>query len=321
MSEQHIQIANILFATLSFGSFIIGLVSVFLNQFCYSCYKDRYPVDTTGGIFFSATVAVTFLELVDSFQWLMLLKSDVACTVLGAVREYAMISLLVTLICLGIHLCIIMIHPKCLKVIKEEKQRRYTLLQRSYIFATFTIPVLIVPWPFMIIETKYGKDEYLCWLASSCISSNATVSYVIGRLLMWHFWAFLAWMFAVAMLVLATYRYCRHKSASNGSYSRPSQNVCTLIPMLLTYVIAITANAVLFIWELITRKFSFPITVLAIVTIPLMLVVYAFIEIIRLLRVINSKSIEIGAITNASLATYDTSYGATHFILPDNEYD
>ena len=151
----------------------------------------------------------------ESFQWVLLLKSSVPCIVLGAVREYALISLLVTLICLGIHLCIIMTHPKCLKVIKEEKQKRYTLLQRSYVFATFTIPVLFVPWPF--IEMGYGKDEYLCWLASNhpCNSSDSSVASIV-HLLMWHIWAILAWMFAVAVVILAIYRYCTHKSASTS---------------------------------------------------------------------------------------------------------
>ena len=203
------QMINIVFTSLSFVTFIFGLASVLINWCCYLRYKSN----PTERIFFIALVAITAFEFMESFQWLLLLKSSVLCTVLGAVREYAMISFLVTLICLCIHLCIIMTHPKCLKVIKEEKQRRYTLLQRSYIFATFTIPVLFLPWPF--IKIGYGKDEYLCWLASNhlCNSSDSSVPHLIVHLLMWHIWAILAWMFAVAVVFLAIYRYCTHKSA------------------------------------------------------------------------------------------------------------
>ena len=313
------KIANILFTSVSFCSFIIGFVLVLLNQFSYYCYKDRYPVDTTGVISFVALVAFTLLQLVDSFQWIMLLNSDVACTVLGTVREYVMISILVTLICMGIHLFIIMVRPKCLQVIKEVKQKRYKHLQRSYIFATLVVPVLFVPWPF--IKIKYGENEYLCWLEYNRSVYDEPVSYVIGRLLMWHFWAVLVWMFAVAMLLFAIYRYCRYKLASNGTITKPSHNVYTLLPLLLTFIIIITAHALLFIWELNTRKFSFPITVLTIFITPLTLVVYVFIVINRLLRIINFKTYAIGRNTDASLVTYNTSYGATHFILPDDEWD
>ena len=204
------QMINIVLTSMSFVTFIFGLASLLINWCCYFSYKNKYEVDPTERIFFIALVAITAIEFIESFQWFLLLKSLVPCTVLGAVREYAMISFLVTLICLGIHLCIIMIHPKCLKVIKEEKQRRYTLLQRSYIFATFTIPLLFLPWPF--IRTGYGKDEYFCWLASNhpCNSSDSSVSYLIVHLLMWHIWAILVWMFAVAVVVVVICRYCTH---------------------------------------------------------------------------------------------------------------
>ena len=318
------QMINIVFASSSFVTFIFGLASVLINWCCYFRYKNKYEVDPTERIFFIALVVITAFEFMESFQWFLLLKISIPCTVLGAVREYAMISLLVTLICLGIHLCIIMIHPKCLKVIKEEKQRRHTLLQRSYIFATFTIPLLFVPWPF--IEMGYGKDEYLCWLASNqpCNFSDRSVPLLIVHLLMWHFWAILAWMFAVAVVVVAIYRYCMHKSASNVTTSIHSHNVCAIIPMLLTFIIIFIANGFLFIWELIIGKFSYPASLQAAVLTPLMLLVYALIINIRQVRITMLKSQRI--VTNAftSSATRGKSYGTssqTHFILPVDEWD
>ena len=322
LTEQQIKTTNILYTSLSFGSFIFGLVSVVLNRCYYYRYKDKYPVDPTEGIFILTLFAFTTIELVDSFQWFLLLRSSVPCTVLGMAREYVMISVLVIQICLGIHLFILMTHPKCLQVIKEEKQKRFKLLQRSYMIAASVLPALIVPWPF--IEIGYGKDDYLCWLAYDCNASTVSASRVVLRLLMWHFWAVLVWMFAVIMLLAAIYYYCKYKSNSDVTKSKRSLNACAIILLLLTFIVNITANCFPFIWELITGKSSYPATLQAAVLTPLMLMVYALILTIRQVRVILSKSRDILSDNNPSIsATRGKSYGAseTNFIVPDNEWD
>ena len=322
LTEHQIKTANILFASLSFGAFIFGLVSVIFNRFYYYCYKDKFPVDSTEGIFFLTLAASTTIELADSFQW-FLLTTTVGCTVLGAVREYLIISLLVIQICLGIHLFILMTHPKCLQVINEEKQKRFKLLQRSYITAAFVVPAFIVPWPFITIG--YGKDEYLCWLSYNCNSSTISISSVAVRLLMFHFFAFLVWIFAVIMLLTAIYHYCTRTSTSDVTKSKRSHNVvCTIVLLLLTFIILVTTNAFLFIWESANRKSSYPATLQAAILTPLMLMMNALIITIRQVRVMLSKSKTILSTTNMSfLATHAKSYGASHtnFILPADEWD
>lgn len=325
LTEHQIKAANILYTSLSFGSFMFGLVTVVLTRCYYYHYKDKYPVDPTEGIFFLLLFACTILELVDSFQWVLLLRSSVPCTVLGAIREYLLISLLVIQICLGIHLFILMTHPKCLRVIKEEKQKRFKLLQRSYMIAASVLPALIVPWPF--IEIGYGKDDYLCWLAYDCNASTVSASRVVLRLLMWHFWAVLVWMFAVIMFIIAVYHYCTSKSAVEGTKSKRSHNVvCTIVLLLLIFIINVAANGVLFIWGFITGKISYPATLQAAILTPLMIMVYALILTIRQVKFIMSKSREILSTANASsVATQAKSYGAltshTKYILPDDEWN
>ena len=173
MTDTQIKIANHIYTGISFLSFVVGLVSVLLNR-CYNCRnKSKHEVDPIEGIFITALITFCILELVESFQWFALLKDFVGCTVLGVVKEYVLISILVIATCMGTHLLVVLTQPKCLKVIKEEKQRRYRILQRVYITVSLVIPILFVPWPFLTVG--YGKDEFLCWLAKT---TSCNVSHV-----------------------------------------------------------------------------------------------------------------------------------------------
>ena len=127
---------------------------------------------------FALAVFSTF-EAFDSFQWILLFHDAVGCTVLGAVREYILVSVLVVVAFFGIHLLLVMTQPMCLQVIQEEKQKKYKMLLRIYFITSLSVPVLIVPWAFITI--KYGKDEYLCWLADTdrCNTSGISVVEVV----------------------------------------------------------------------------------------------------------------------------------------------
>lgn len=160
MPDNQLKIINILYASVSLFSLTTGLISMLINRY-YSChYKDRHKIDPTEGIFFLFLIGGCNFELSESFQWILLLDNSVSCSVLGAVREYLSVSMLVIVACLGTHLLILMTQPKCLRVINEEKEKRYKVLQWIYFSASFLIPVVFVPWPF--ISTKYGKDVYFC---------------------------------------------------------------------------------------------------------------------------------------------------------------
>ena len=163
MTDTQIKITNIVYTSLSFLSFIAGLVSLILNQCHHHRYKNKYQFVPIGQIcLFALAVYLTF-ELLESFQLILLFHNVVGCTVLGAVREYILISLLTIVAFFGIHLLIVMTHPKCLQVMQEEKQKKYNMLLRIYFITSLSVPIVFVPWPFITI--KYGKDDYLCWLA------------------------------------------------------------------------------------------------------------------------------------------------------------
>ena len=218
MTDSQIKITNIVYTVMSFLSFISGAASIFLNHCYYHyCNKDRYQGEILQGMLVLALAVFSTFELVESFQWILLLNNVASCTVLGAIREYIMISLLVVIVCFGIHLLILMTSPKCLQVITEVKQKRYKMLLRASVTASLLIPLIIVPWPF--IKMKYGKDEYICWLADTdrCnVSDVQPLLDIVGRLLMWHMWAVIVWVFSVIMILLAFYQYCVHRLASKG---------------------------------------------------------------------------------------------------------
>ena len=320
MTDSQIRIINIVYTAISFLSFISGAASIVLNHCYYHyCNKDRYQGDTLHGMLILALVVFSTFELFESFQWILLLNNIASCTVLGAIREYVMISFLVVIVCFGIHLLILMTSPKCLQVITEVKQKRYKMLLRAYVIASLLIPLLFVPWPF--IKMKYGKDEYICWLANIDHCNVSDVRDVVGRLLMWHMWAVVVWVFAVIRILLAFYQYCVHRSASKGTKSKPSENVTFLISLLTFFIIAVTAGALHFVWELITKKSSFPFALQAAIITPLMIMVYTMIITVRKMCIIRTGPKEL--IPDTSIATLGMSYGttATNFILPQDEWD
>ena len=320
MTDLQIKITNIVYTVMSFLSFISGAASIFLNHCYYHyCNKDRYQGEILQGMLVLALAVFSTFELFESFQWILLLKNVASCTVLGAIRESIMIGFLVVIVCFGIHLLILMTSPKCLQVITEVKQKRYKMLLRAYVIASLLIPLLFVPWPF--IKMKYGRDEYICWLADTDHCNVSDVRDVVGRLLMWHMWAVIVWVFAVIVILLAFYRYCVHRSASKGTKSKPSENVTFLISLLTFFIIAETANGLLFVWELITKKSSFPLALQAAIITPLMLIVYTMIITVRKMCIIRTGPKEI--IPDTSIATHGTSYGtsATNFVLPEDEWD
>ena len=320
MTDLQIKITNIVYAAMSFLSFISGAASIFLNHCYYHyCNKDRYQGDTLHGMLILALALFSTFELFESFQWILLLNNVASCTVLGAIREYIMISLLVVIVCFGIHLLILMTSPKCLQVITEVKQKRYKMLLRTYVIASSLIPLLFVPWPF--IKMTYGKDEYICWLANIDHCNVSDVRDIVDHLLMWHMWAVIVWVFAVIMILRAFYQYCVHRSASKGTKSKPSENVTFLITLLTGFIISVAANALPFVWGQITKKSSFPIALQAAILTPLMSMVYTMILTVGKMCIVRTGPKEITL--DSSITTRGRSYGttATNFVLPEDEWD
>ena len=322
MMDIQIRITNILYAGLSFLSFIVGLISILLNCCCKYCYKYKFKYDP---LELFSLVICSMHQMVESLQWFALFKYFIGCTVLGAVREYTLISLLVGLTCLGIHLFILMTQPKCLHVIKEEKQKRYRRIQKLYLIASFLVPIFFVPWPFIKTQYRYGKDQYLCWLADNinCNSTGITAEYVLGPLLMWHIWAVFVWVMAVAVTIFVFYRYCLHRRISKNIKPIPMENV-TYVIWLIAFIVAVAANAINSAWEQFTGKSWFPLALQAAIVTPIMFMILYLTVIVKQVMIIRAGPKEIVVNINGSTATLARSYGTTsrtHFLLPDNEWD
>ena len=119
------------------------------------------------------------LSSLRAFSGLHFLMTFFDCIVLGVVREYAIISLLVNLVCLGTHLLILTTNPKCLQVINEVKIKRYKIIQNIHFIVSFSVPfIFLVPWPF--IHDQYGNQLYLCWLCEPGGSGGAWLSTVFS---------------------------------------------------------------------------------------------------------------------------------------------
>ena len=326
MDDTQMKITTILYTSFSLLSLLIGLIAVLLNR-CYYChYKNKLQIDPMEEIFMLVLIACCIFEFTDSFQWFALYDDSVGCEVLGAVREYAIISLLVILTCLGIHLLILMSSPKCLRVINEEKQRRYKILRQAYVIATFLVPAILAPWPF--IGAKYGKDVHICWLHYSNSSCGAgDVSNILTRLFMWYVWAAFVWLFTVGVVITSLYRYCVHRQNSLTKW-KPDANISTIISILIVFIIEVTSS-VLLMWGWIKKQNSFPLAVLVSNFTPLMLIILFIILIIRQMKIIVStwhKEAAVPISTN-SVVSYNSNgekkstSSSTFFILPEDEWD
>ena len=216
VSETQMRMITITYASLSFLSFVIGLIALVLNRYYYCRHKDSHQTDSMEEIFIIVLAISCIFEFSESFQWFALFDDFVGCTVLGVIREYTLISLQVIMVCLGTHLLILTTKPKCLQVINEVKYKRYKIIQKIYVIASFLVPIIFVPWPF--ISVQYGKQGLICWLrdpASSC--GDSSLSNIVSRLLMWHIWALLVWLYIAQFLHIPSIHIAHTSEAPHGS--------------------------------------------------------------------------------------------------------
>ena len=245
VSETLLRMRTITYASLSFLSFVIGLIALVLNR-CYYCrHKNRHQTDSMEEIFIVVLAISCIFEFSESFQWFALFDDFVGCTVLGVIGEYTLISLLVIMVCLGTHLLILMTKPKCLRVINEVKLKRYKIIQKIYVIASFLVPIVFVPWPF--ISVQYGNQGDMCWLCDPSSCGDSSISNIISWLLMWYIWALIVWLYIVAVFVYTFYTYCSHKRSTTW---KPDLNSSTIIWILTLYLVelAFTFLVILHRW-------------------------------------------------------------------------
>ena len=325
VSETQLRMITIMYASLSFLSFVIGLIALVLNRCYYCCHKDRHQTDSMEEIFIIVLAISCIFEFSESFQWFALFDDFVGCTVLGVIREYTLISLLVIMVCLGTHLLILMTKPKCLRVINEVKLKRYKIIQKIYLIASFLLPIVFVPWPF--ISVQYGNQGDLCWLRDPSSCGDSSLSNIISWLLMWHIWALLVWLYIVAVFAYTFYTYCSHKRSTTR---KPDFNSITIILILTVYLVELAFSFSVLLQGWIKKQYSFPLTVLVVFICPLTLMIYFIILIIRQVCIIRmARHQSRGIVSNAekTASTYQTfSDGvaisrSTYCDLPKDEWD
>ena len=321
ISDTQVRIIHIVYTALSFLSFVIGAASILINRWYY--YRCKY--NQILGILILGVALISIFELIESLNWLMQLYSPAGCAVLGAIREYTMISILVVSVCLGIHLLLLMTPPKCLQVIMEVKLKRYKMINRFYVIATLIGPACVVPWPF--ITMKYGKDGYVCWLAYpvNCNTSDIDLLDAVNRIMMWHFWAFIVWMFVVIILVLVFCQYCAHKSLPKGTKSKSDGNVTIMVSFLTFLIISSSTNALPFLWNLMTPKpVPFSLALQAVILTPLTFIVCSIIIAIGQICIKRAAAPmeNVKGANTSRMATRGRSYGGTvtNFTLPVDDW-
>ena len=91
--------------------------------------------------------------------------------------------------CVGFHLIVITKPPKWLMVIDEVKRRRHKKLAILYTSITFIVPILFLPWPFVVPKhNQYGPTDYACWISPYDESCNESEVGWIEQVALFYFW-------------------------------------------------------------------------------------------------------------------------------------
>ena len=240
---------NIIYTSMFSVSFVLNIPAVLLTyQFCKKAVSAEY----WDQIYLVISLVMLLLSLIESFQWIFLFSSETSCIVLAAFREYALISLLVIITCTAIHLLLLVKSPKWLMVIDEVKRRRYGMLIKVYYLATFLVPLLFVPWPF--VAQRYGKSYFMCWIIPERISSSVD-PYGIEPLLLLYIEAILVWAFTMCVIAVVLQKHCCSKTKLFTT------NFVTLLSIMVLLLIAIVVNLTNFVVYLFAKS---PIVYLAI---------------------------------------------------------
>ena len=181
-------------------------------------------------------IALTLLAFNESFQWVFLYKGSyigsIACQLVAAVREYALVTLIPLMTCFGVHLFIVLLQPKCLMVIDEVKRARQKKLLIVYLVVSFVSPVFFVPWPFM--TGNYGGADYLCWIAYvEC--KGGLLSVILDQVLLWHAWAAVFCIFTAIVTVFILFILCQ-------SSGRGNLNMYTMLCFMVVFLIIVVLN-------------------------------------------------------------------------------
>lgn len=217
-------IANLVYAGISFLSFLISVPVVLLSVIVYM--KRRVTIEHMEGLFMSLSVFLLLLTLTESFQWI-LFCSIAGCMVVGFIREYCLIALLTNILCISIHLLLQICQPKFLQVIDEVRRRRSKILAIVYLLCAILTPLLFVFWPFL--TSSYGKDDFYCW-----ISNYYPTSWIV-RVSLWHVWAPVICGFTLLVSLIVIRRLCLRAANCNA-------DMFTLMLLMIGFLYAVIIN-------------------------------------------------------------------------------
>ena len=257
-NTQTLKIANAIYSGLSFISFIISLPTLLLTMF-QCCWKN-ISIERKELVFILSSAVLTLFTLVESFQWILWFNNTdepgtVACKVLGVFRQYCGVMLFALIGCVGFHLGVLKTTPKWLMVIDEVKERRYRQLVIFYSLITFLVPLLTLPFPFILFQKNhYGTSEYVCWI--SLYSESCTQKYLIEGLIeqgvFFYIWALIIVGILTLVVVFVTVTvYCR-------SSRQCTTNHCTVLIVTALILSAVGIIEILFVLDVVDGLLQVP---------------------------------------------------------------
>ena len=219
---------------IAFLSFILLAITIALTIWLYCRFNGFREYIEIHILILS--IFLMLMSFCESFQWLVIFTGknrvyNALCIVIAFTREYLMIAIMINATCIATHLCLQICRPKCLQVIGDERKRIYRRVMWLYLLLQITVPFLFVPWPF--IRNLYGVDETLCW-----ICNDKSAEGLVIKIASWYMWPFAFILFIMISLSATSIILCKCAAVKCNT------NVCSLLTMLIGFVLVILSNIV-----------------------------------------------------------------------------
>eukprot|EP00731_Ephydatia_muelleri_P011721 Em0006g615a len=215
--------ANSTRSLLSLISVLISIPVIALR--IAQCYKRSDLIKHTDRLMVYACIATTLYASVESIQFVRIWNWDVACTVVGMFVEYTSVSVLVITACIGGHLMVLIWQTRCMKRAPDntDKYKRHEVI---YVFLTFLLPLLFIPWPF--IHASYGQSGAFCWISFANDDCKPDWNHLVITIMLYYVWMVMVGPFTLVVAVTVVATLCLHVETSSllvTSEALPGQTV------------------------------------------------------------------------------------------------